>query len=145
MLILMTDPFAQAVESALQRLIRAEGHNISQRELARRAGVNYRTLHYNLSPQRQATGRRIDPKLAQKLAAVLPVSEDELMRAAQAAAGYKLPEPELPPDPGDFVVRFLDNGAVPEADKAALRARLMNILAEEMNREIDGHGNSNAS
>src|SRR4051812_36706536 len=81
-MLLLMDAFAQAVEDARQRLIRAEGgRNISHRELARRAGVNHRTLSYNLNPDRPATGRRIDPDLIAALARVLPISEEDLVRA----------------------------------------------------------------
>lgn len=142
MLLLVTDAFAQAVEEARIRLARTEGHNISIRELARRANVNYRTLHYNLSPERQATGRRIDPQLVHALAQVLPISEDELMRAAQVAAGYQVSGPEMP-DLGAAVVRFLDDEEIPEAEKRQLRSRLADILAEEMRKAADAQ-NGNA-
>lgn len=142
MLLLVTDAFAQAVEEARIRLARTEGHNISVRELARRANVNYRTLHYNLSPERQATGRRIDPHLVHALAQVLPISEGELMRAAQVAAGYQVSGPEMP-DLGAAVVRFLDDEEIPEAEKRHLRSRLADILAEEMRKAADAQ-NGNA-
>ena len=136
MLTLM-DAFAQAVEDARQKLIRAEGgRNISHRELARRAGVNHRTLSYNLNPDRPATGRRIDRDLIAALARVLPISEDDLMRAAQVAAGYQVREPDFP-DLGAAVTRFLDDRDVPESEKRRLRARLADILAEEMRKAAE--------
>lgn len=141
MLVLMTDPFAQAVEDARQRLSRHEGRNVSIRELARRARVSPSTLAYNLSAERQATGRRIDPKLAEALERVLPVEDGELMRAAQVAAGYQVREPEFP-DLGAAVVRFLDDDDVPEPEKRRLRARLLDILAEEARKAADSRGNS---
>lgn len=142
MLLLVTDAFAQAVEEARLRLARDEGRNISIRELARRAHVNYRTLHYNLSPERAASGRRIDPKLVHALAEVLAphVTEEDLMRAAQVAAGYTVTEPEIP-DLGAAVVRFLDSDEVSEADKRRLRARLADILAEEMRKAVESQNN----
>lgn len=136
MLILM-DAFAQAVEDARQRLIRAEGgRNISHRELARRAGVNHRTLSYNLNPDRPTAGRRIDPALITALARVLPISEEDLVRAAQVAAGYQVREPEFP-DLGSAVTRFLGDRDVPESEKRQLRARLADILAEEMRKAAE--------
>ena len=136
MLILM-DAFAQAVEDARQRLIRAEGgRNISHRELARRAGVNHRTLSYNLNPDRPTAGRRIDPALITALARVLPISEEDLVRAAQVAAGYQVREPDFP-DLGSAVTRFLDDSDVPESEKRRLRARLADILAEEMRKAVE--------
>lgn len=136
MLTLM-DAFAQTVEEARQRLIRAEGgRNISHRELARRAGVNHRTLSYNLNPDRPATGRRIDRDLIAALARVLPVSEEDLVRAAQVAAGYQVREPDFP-DLGSAVTRYLNDGDVPESEKRRLRARLADILADEMRKAAE--------
>lgn len=136
MLVLMSDAFAQVVEDARQRLSRAEGRNVSIRELARRAGVNHRTLSYHLSPERAETGRRIAPEMVMALGRVLPIDEDDLMRAAQVAAGYQVREPEFP-DLGAAVTRFLDRGDVPESEKRRLRARLADILAEEMRRAAE--------
>lgn len=136
MLLLMGDAFAQAVEDARQRLIRAEGRNVPIRELARRAGVANSTLAYHLKSERQGGGRRIDRSLVEALASVLPISEDELMRAAQVAAGYQVREPEFP-DLGAAVTRFLDDGHVPESEKRQLRARLADILAEEMRKAAE--------
>lgn len=135
MLALM-DAFAQAVEDARQRLIRAEGgRNISHRELARRAGVNHRTLSYNLNPDRPAGGRRIDRGLISALARVLPISEEDLVRAAQVAAGYQVREEFQ--DLGSAVTRFLDDRHVPESEKRRLRARLADILADEMRKAAE--------
>jgi len=138
MLTLM-DAFAQAVEDARQRLIRAEGgRNISHRELARRAGVNHRTLSYNLNPDRPATGRRIDRELIAALARVLQpfTTEEELVRAAQVAAGYQVREPEFP-DLGSAVTRYLNDDDVPESEKRRLRARLADVLADEMRKAAE--------
>jgi len=138
MLVLMPDAFAQAVEDARQRLIRDEGRNVSIRELARRAGVPHSTLAYNLSGENRA--RRVDIDLVRALAAVLPISEEDLMRAAQVAAGYTVTEPEIP-DLGGAVVRFLDSDEVSEADKRRLRARLADILADEMRKAAESRNN----
>lgn len=135
-MLLLMDPFAEAVEEARLRLSRAEGRTVSVRELARRAGVKESTLAYNLSGERQATGRRVKAELVEALARVLPVDEDELMRAAQVAAGYQVREPEFP-DLGAAVTRFLGDGHVPESEKRQLRARLADILADEMRKAAD--------
>lgn len=129
----MTDAFAQAVEEARQRLSRAEGRFISDRELARRAGVNHRTLSYNLSPERASTGRKIKPDLVRALAAVLPISEAELSRAAHVAAGYQVRGDESP-DLGYEVARFLDREDVKDDAKRELTARLAEIIAAEMRK-----------
>lgn len=138
MLVLMPDAFAQAVEDARQRLIRVEGRNVSVREVARRAGVPHSTLAYNLNAEGRT--RRIDRDLIHALAQVLPIDEDELLRAAQVASGYTLSEPEFP-DLGAAVVRFLDSDEVSDAEKRRLRARLADILAEEMRKAADAHNN----
>ena len=135
MLIVM-DAFAQAVEEARARLQHTEGRTISNRELARRAGVAETTLGYNLSPKRAAEGRRVSPRLIHALAQVLPVSEDELTRAAQVAAGYQTQE-EVLPDLGVAVTRYLSREDVSASDKAQLRIRLAEILAEEIRKSAD--------
>lgn len=130
----MTDAFAQAVEEARHRLGQAEGRTISDRELARRAGVNHRTLSYNLHPDRASGGpRKIDPELVRALAKVLPIGEAELMRAAHVSAGYQVSGDELP-DLGYEVARFLDRDDVDDEAKRELTARLAEIVAAEMRR-----------
>lgn len=141
MLVLM-DAFAQIVEDARQRLSRDEGRNISIRELARRAGIKESTLHYNLSDRRAAEGRRVSPDIVHKLAVVLPdVSEADLLRAAQVAAGYQVVEEGLP-DLGQAVVRYL---AQPLSREERMRtlARLQEILAEEMRRAAEARNGNN--
>jgi transcriptional regulator with XRE-family HTH domain len=130
------DAFAQAVEDARQRLSRTEGRNVSVREVARRAGVAESTLAYNISSERAERGRRVRADLVEALARVLPISEDDLMRAAQVAAGYQVREPDFP-DLGAAVTRFLDDRDVPESEKRQLRARLADILAAEMRKAAE--------
>lgn len=129
----MTDAFAQAVEEARLRLSQDERRNISIRELARRAGVNHRTLAYNLSSERASAGRKINPELVRALAAVLPISEAELSRAAHVAAGYQVRGDESP-DLGYEVARFLDREDVKDDAKRELTARLAEIIAAEMRK-----------
>lgn len=137
MLVLM-DAFAEAVEAARQRLSGQEGRNISGAELARRAGIPNSTLAYNLSDKRAAEGRRVSAEIVRKLAAVLPVSEAELMRAAQVAAGYQVTEDM--PDLGQTVVRYLSQPLSREERMRTL-ARLQEILAEEMRRAVERNHN----
>lgn len=133
------DAFAEAVEAARHRLSETEGHNIAVDELARRAGIPRSTLHYHLSEKRAAQGRRIPADIVRKLAAVLPISEADLMRAAQVAAGYQVTEESLP-DLGQTVVRYLEQPLSPEERQRAV-ARLMEILAEEMRRAAESNNN----
>ena len=76
------DPFSAAVDKARQGLSYTRGRNISVRTLARQAGIPESTLAYNLSAKRAAEGRRVDADIVRKLAAVLPIPEADLMRAA---------------------------------------------------------------
>lgn len=139
-MLLTVDRFAQAVEDARQRLSRSEGREVSIRELARRAGLSPSTLSYNVSEKRLASGRRVSGDLVRKLAAVLPISETELMRAAQLAAGYEVRADEEP-DLGYEVARFLDREDVGDGAKFDLMARLQEILAAEMRRVRHERGN----
>lgn len=132
-MLLLMDEFAQTVEDARIRLSQAEGRNISVRELARRAGVSNSTLAYNLSDTRAAEGRRVSGDLVRKLAAVLPVNEADLMRAAQLAAGYEI-RGDDEPDLSFEVARYLDRDDVGEEQKIELMARLQEILAAEMRK-----------
>ena len=139
MIVLAMDAFAEAVEAARQKLVEAEGQGISTRQLARRAGIPESTLAYHLSEKRAAQGRHIPAEIVRKLAAVLPITEAELMRAAQVAAGYQVTEETLP-DLGQTVVRYLKQPLTPEERQRAV-ARLMEILAEEMRRAAENNTN----
>lgn len=139
MLVLM-DAFAEAVEAARQRLSETEGRTVSTRQLARRAGIPESTLAYHLSDKRVAEGRRIPADIVRKLAAVLPISEGDLMRAAQVAAGYQVTE-EIDPDLGQTVVRYLSQDLSPE-ERLRTLARLQEILAEEMRRAVERNNNN---
>jgi len=110
------DPFTERVEQARQLLSRREGREISIRELARRSGIAESTLNYTLKGDRPVKNRRVSPGLVAKLARVLPsVTEADLMRAAQAAAGYQVHEPvDAPPDPRTAIVRYFDSDVTNE-------------------------------
>jgi hypothetical protein len=138
-MLLVVDAFAEAVEAGRQRLGETMGRTISKRELARLADIPESTLHYHLSGKRAAEGRRIPAEIVRKLAAVLPISESDLMRTAQVAAGYQVNEESLP-DLGQTVVRYLSQNLTP-AERLETLARLQEILAEEMRRAVERNGN----
>ncbi len=73
------------------------------------------------------------PDIVRALAAVLPISESDLMKAAQVAAGYQARGDEQR-DLGFEVARFLGDEEVPEEEKARLRARLLQLIAEDLQR-----------
>lgn len=135
-MLLLMDAFAQAVEEARDRLAHTEGRTISNRELARLAGVPESTLAYNLSSRRAAEGRRVNPTLIRALAKVLPISEDDLTRAASVAAGYQTQTEEIP-DLGYAVARFLSRDDVTPEAKRELTIRLAEIVAEEIRKSAE--------
>lgn len=131
------DTFQQAVEDARRQLIREKGRNVSVRELIRMAGFEESrrsTVAKHLNPNLTwPKGHRVPPEIVSALAAVLPISEADLMKAAQQAAGYVVPtttERNL----GYDVARFLGDTEVAPDEKAQLRAELLRILADDMNR-----------
>lgn len=142
MLTVMTaDPFIQAVDDARRELSRQQGRDVPVAELIRRAGLEgqrskvFYHLNANIS---RASGHRVPLEIVRALAAVLPITEDELMRAAQVAAGYQAQGSGADdvPDYGYEVARFLDSDDVSEEDKAALALRLSEILADHLRRNI---------
>lgn len=132
------DSFHQAVEDARRQLIRDEGRNVSVRELIRRAGFEESrrsTVSRHLEVNRVwPKGHRVPPEIVSALAAVLPISEADLMKAAQQAAGYHVPAAE-DRNLGYDVARFLGDAEVTPDEKARLRAELLRILADDMNRD----------
>jgi hypothetical protein len=131
------DAFQQAVDRARRQLIREEGQNVSVRELIRRAGFDdsrRASVARHLNPnQPWPRGHRVPPEIVRALAAVLPISESDLTRAAQEAAGYRVRDDE-PRDLGVEVARFLGDEGVPEEEKARLRAQLLQLVAEDLQR-----------
>lgn len=136
----LMDAFQQAVEDARRQLIRDEGRNVSESEMIRRAGLRNRrsTVARHLNPNLSwPKGHRVPPEIVQALAAVLPISEADLMKAAHTAAGYpSLAEDRM--DLGYEVARFLGDEDVSEGEKAQLRARLLQIVAEDLQRTTNG-------
>ena len=133
----LMDVFQQAVDEARRQLIRDERQNVSVRELIRRAGFDdsrRAAVARHLNPnQPWPRGHRVPPDIVRALAAVLPISESDLMSAAQLAAGYRV-RGEEERDLGFEVARFLGDEEVPEEEKVRLRARLLQIVAEDLQR-----------
>lgn len=133
----LMDAFQQAVDEARRQLIRTEGQHVSARELIRRAGFDdtrRASVARHLNPhQPWPKGHQVPPHIVRALAAVLPISESDLMKAAQVAAGYQVRGDEQR-DLGFEVARFLGDEEVPEEEKARLRARLLQLIAEDLQR-----------
>lgn len=131
------DAFIQAVEEARRALIRQEGRDVSVRELIRRAGFSESRragVSYHLNPRiNRERGHKVPADIVTKLAAVLPISEEELARAAQVAAGFNVIDTSSS-DPAFVVARYFGDEEVSEEEKRATTARLLQILAEESQR-----------
>lgn len=131
------DAFIQAVEDARRQLIRQEGRDVSVRELIRRAGFpeSQRSgVAYHLNPRIDRTrGHKVPAEIVRKLAAVLPISEEDLARAAQVAAGFDVVDTSSS-DVAFVVARYFGDEDVSEEEKRATTARLLQILAEESQR-----------
>src|SRR4051812_41446456 len=131
------DAFIAAVEDARHRLIRAEGQNVSMREVIRRAGYDDSQragVAYHLNRNKKWDGgHKVPPDLVARLAKVLPISHEELAQAAQVAAGYNLQVPgsDLP----TAYARFLGDHLVADNEKHEVTARLLQIIADETARK----------
>lgn len=138
------DAFIAAVEDARRRLIQQEGQQVSFRELIRRAQFTDRQrpgVAYHLNPNRH-TGEKphmVPVEMIQKLASVLPITEEELSRAAAVAAGYNVVEKDLydlkPSDVSYVVARFFGDEEVTDAERQAVTAEILRIVAEQARRD----------
>src|SRR3954451_231583 len=139
----LMDAFQQAVDEARRQLIRDERQNVSVRELIRRAGFDdsrRASVARHLNPnQPWPRGHQVPPEIVRALAAVLPISESNLMKAAQLAAGYRVRGDEER-DLGFEVARFLGDEEVAEEEKARLRTRLPQVGAGDPARSSGGWG-----
>jgi transcriptional regulator with XRE-family HTH domain len=129
------DPFSAAVDKARQRLSYTRGRNISVRTLARQAGIPESTLAYNLSAKRAAEGRRVDADIVRKLAAVLPIPEADLMRAAQAAAGYASDDGDVVDPAEDLLANaraFYRDADIDRGQRDKVTASILRIIADHM-------------
>lgn len=77
-------------------------------------------------------GHKVPAEIVTKLATVLPVSEDELSRAAQVAAGFNVVSSSA--DVPLMVARYFGDEEVSEEEKQATTARLAQILADQLQR-----------
>ena len=125
------DPFSAAVDQARQRLSYTRGRNISVRTLARQAGIPESTLAYNLSAKRAAEGRRVDAGIVRKLAAVLPISEADLMRAA----GYVSDDGDVVDSAQDLLANvraFYRDADIDRGRRDKVTASILRIIADHM-------------
>lgn len=132
------DAFIETVEAARSELIRREGANVSMREVLRRAGYDESqraSVSYHLNANRH-TGEKphhVPPEFVKRLAAVLPVAEEDLARAARVSAGFDVVD-RSHPDVAFVVQRYFGDETVSETEKREVTAELMGILAEELRR-----------
>ena len=143
------DAFIQAVEDARRRLIQQEGQQVSFRELIRRAQFSDKQrpgVAYHLNPNRH-TGEKphmVPVEVIQKLASVLPITEEELSRAAAVSAGYNVVEKDLydlrPSDVSYVVARFFGSEEVTDAERQAVTAEILRIVADQSRRDAEDGG-----
>jgi hypothetical protein len=138
------DAFIEAVEHARSELIRREGRNVSVRELIRRAGFadsQRPGVAYHLNPNRH-TGRRphrVPAEVIEKLSSVLPITEEELSRAAAIASGLNVVEQDITASDVRYIVsRFYGSDDITPEERARATAHILAIIAEESAKEARG-------
>lgn len=129
------DAFIEAAEAARRRLIREEGQDVSWREVIRRAGYSESErarVAYHLNTTKQwPKGHNVPAEIVTRLAAVLPISEQELQRAARVAAGFNVVDESPDTDAVGVVSRFYGSDDVSDEEKAEVTRRLLQIISEE--------------
>jgi hypothetical protein len=132
------DAFIEAAEAARRQLIRAEGRDVSWREVIRRAGYSESErarVAYHLNTTKQwPKGHNVPAEIVSRLAAALQTSEQDLQRAARVAAGFNVVDETSDTDAVGVVSRFYGSEDVSEEEKAEVTARLLEIIAEESRR-----------
>lgn len=132
------DAFIEAAEAARRALIRAEGRDVSWREVIRRAGWNESErarVAYHLNTTKQwPKGHNVPADIVSGLARGLGMPEQELQRAARVAAGFNVVDESPDTDAVAVVSRFYGSDDVSEEEKAEVTARLLQIIAEESRR-----------
>lgn len=129
------DAFIQAAEDARARLIRQRGRAVSWRELIAQAGYTEgqrASVAYHLNRKRRwPKGHNVPPEMVERLSKVLPISHEELARAAQVAAGFNLAatRPDL-----TVIARFLEADHVPDNEKAEIVAQMARLVADTVTR-----------
>lgn len=138
-----TDAFIDAVHAARRELIRREGSNVSVREIIRRAGYTDGerpgvAYHLNRHRHNGTKPHRVPIELVNRLAEVLPVSKEDLHRAAAVASGLTVVDRDPLRSEVEYVVaRFAGNEEVTDVEWQATSTRLLQIIAEENARRIN--------
>lgn len=136
----MPDAFITAYEDARSRLIRTEGADVSTREVIRRTGLSESKrggVFHHLNPKLH-TGAKphyVPPEVVTELAAVLRISEAQLMAAAARSAGYGAAFEPADGDAPATVVAAYFAGDAPEMQRARTLADLMQLIADEYARQ----------
>lgn len=133
------DAFERVVADARERLSAREGRPVSWRELVRRAGFDdghFGRVSYHLLPRERKRGHHVPTWLIDALVPVLPVSRDDLVRAASEAAGYDVQqrrrEPQTPDDVVVLVTRLLNDEHVDQAERDRIGLEVMAAITRAM-------------
>jgi hypothetical protein len=129
------DAFIAAAEEARARMIRTEGANVSWREVIRRTGREDKrgTIMHHLNKNKWVHGRhQVPPDVVEILAGVLPVSHEELVRAAQTAAGYTVADLSRPDV--NVLTRYLGDEDVSDEEKNEIVEEVLRAIANNMGR-----------
>lgn len=135
------DAFERVVAEARDRLSAREGRTVSWRELVRRAGFDdshFGRVSYHLLPRQRKRGHHVPRWLIDALVPVLPVSREDLERAASEAAGYDVERPGDPQTPDDVVVlvtRVLNDERVDPAERDRIGLEVMAAITRAMQRD----------
>lgn len=140
------DAFIEAVENARRELIRREGRNVSYRELIRRAGFSDKdrpgvAYHFNSNKHTGDKPHRVPTRIIERLASVLPITEEELSRAAAVASGLNVVDQDITASDVRYIVsRFYGNDDVTPEERARATAHILAIIAEESAKGARGEG-----
>lgn len=135
------DAFERVVAEARNRLSAREGRTVSWRELVRRAGfddTHFGRVSYHLLPRERKRGHHVPNWLIDALVPVLPVSRDDLVRAASEAAGYDIQaqgDPQTPDDVVVLVTRVLNDERVDPAERDRIGLEVMAAITRAMQRD----------
>lgn len=130
------DAFIAAVDDARRRLSQKRGEDISMSKVIEMAGYGpgqRAGVFYHLNKRKKwPRGHKVPPEIVARLAQALEVDHEVLASAAQVAAGYtvRIPGGDLPA----AYARFLKEAG--DAEKAAVTARLLQIIADETARGV---------
>lgn len=140
------DPFIQACEIARRRLESQERQRVSWREVIRRAGYTEKErarVAYHLDVHRHDGSKphHVPAQIVERFAKVLGISEDEMVRAAQVAAGYTpSSSPLLPGDLIRALSTFLHDDHIPDREKDLLTADVLGLLADGISKRARREG-----